>query len=189
MMGNIVLCGFMGCGKTTVGKRLARVTGRRFIDLDQYIEKREGRTIAQIFAEEGEAGFREREAAAVREVAGREGLVIASGGGTVLFPRNVEAFHQAGGTILLLDVPLPLLQDRLKSDTRRPLLQVPDRRRVIAKLYRQRMPQYRKAADLRVRATAPPWVMARRLAETLGEGPKAGEENQTAPELDKPAGR
>ena len=89
LSGNIVLCGFMGCGKSSVGRRVAKLLERQFCDLDSYIEQQAGMTVAEIFAKEGEAGFRAREAHAAEEVAAQEGMVIASGGGTVLSPRNV----------------------------------------------------------------------------------------------------
>lgn len=162
--GNIVLCGFMGCGKTSVGRRVARLLDRELCDLDQYIEKKEGMSITEIFARYGEGGFREREAQAVGEVSRKEGMVIASGGGTVLFPYNVELFHQGGGTVLFLDVPLAALQERLKNDKRRPLLQKPNRRQVIEALYQERCPKYRAAADITIDAGAPPMVVARRIA-------------------------
>ena len=88
---------------------------RKFCDLDQYIERKEGLKVSQIFERFGEAGFREREAAAVREIAEKTNMVVACGGGTVLFPDNVQAFHAGKGTILYLDVPLPALQERLKA--------------------------------------------------------------------------
>ena len=172
--GNIVLCGFMGCGKPSVGKRLAKEMDRPFVDLDQYIEKQQGMTVREIFNHRGEEGFRELEAQAVRDIAAQGGMVVACGGGTVLFERNVQAFREAGSVILLLDVPLPLLHARLKNDTRRPLLQVEDRDAVIDRLYRQRIGLYRRAADVRVKSTLPPWVMARRIAamaEGWGETP------------------
>ena len=164
----MILCGFMGCGKTSVGRRAAKLLGREFCDLDLYIEERAGMSVSEIFARQGEAGFRRWEAQAVREVAGRPGLVIASGGGTVLFQENVDAFHKEGGVVVFLDAPLAALQERLKNDKRRPLLQVPDRRRVIAELFAKRAPLYRAAADVTVDAGAPPVTVARRVAE-LGE--------------------
>lgn len=163
--GNIILCGFMGCGKSSVGRRVAKLMDRRFCDLDNYIEEKAGMTVTEIFAKEGEAGFRAREAQAVEEVASQKGMVIASGGGTVLAQRNVDAFHKHGGKILFLDVPVAALQERLKNDKRRPLLQVPDRRKVIAELYEKRCPLYRAAADLVVDGGAPAVVVARRVVE------------------------
>ena len=165
--GNLILCGFMGCGKTSVGRRAARLLNREFCDLDQYIEQKEGLTVSEIFARFGEEGFRQREARAVEETAGLPGLIIASGGGTVLREENVRAFHRPGGAILFLDAPLPALQERLKNDKRRPLLQVPDRRRVIEELFRQRAPLYRAAADLTIDAGAPPVTVARRVADVV----------------------
>lgn len=164
MRGNIILCGFMGCGKSSVGRRAAALLGRELCDLDSYIEKKAGMTVSEIFAKYGEAGFRERESKAVREVAGIPGLIIASGGGTVLAQANVEAFHEKQGLIVFLDAPLAALQERLKNDRKRPLLQVPDRERVIRELYEKRIPLYRAAADVTVDAGAPPVTVARRVA-------------------------
>lgn len=165
---NLILCGFMGCGKSSVGRRAAKLLGREFCDLDQYIEQKAGMTVSEIFARFGEEGFRQREAQAVREVAAMPGMVVASGGGTVLKASNVEAFHREGGVIVFLDAPLAALQERLKNDKRRPLLQVPDRRRVIEELHGQRSPLYRAAADVTVDAGAPPGAVARRVAK-VGE--------------------
>jgi shikimate kinase len=165
LTGNIILCGFMGCGKTSVGKRVAKLLDRQFCDLDHYIEERTGMTVKEIFAEEGEEGFRAREAQAVEEVAARQGLVIASGGGTVLSQKNVDSFHAHGGKILFLDVPVAALQERLKNDKRRPLLQRPDRREFIAQLWEKRCPLYRAAADLVIDGGAPAVVVAKRVAQ------------------------
>lgn len=161
---NLILCGFMGCGKSSVGWRAARLLEREFCDLDRYIEEKEGLTVSEIFAQYGEGGFREREAQAVREMAARPGLIIASGGGTVLREENVRILHEGGGIIIFLDAPLAALQERLKNDKRRPLLQVPNRREVIAQLHAEREPLYRAAADVVVDAGAPPVTVARRVA-------------------------
>ena len=182
-MGNIILCGFMGCGKTSVGRRVAALTGREFCDLDQYIEGRAGMSVSEIFARFGEAGFREREAQAVGEVAGKPGLIVASGGGTVLAQKNVDAFHAAGGTIVFLDAPLAALQERLKNDKRRPLLQVPDRSRVIAELFGKRTPLYQAAADIIVDAGAPPVTVARRIAGLSKREPSGIERGRSHPDL------
>ena len=170
MSGNLILCGFMGCGKTSVGRRAAKLLGLEFCDLDQYIQQKWDMSITEIFARDGEEGFRQREAQAAREVADMPGLIIASGGGTVLAEKNVEAFHKSGGRIVFLDAPLPALQERLKNDKRRPLLQVPNRRQVIAGLYRKRIPLYRAAADVTVNAGAPPSVVAQRVAALVENG-------------------
>ena len=88
---NLVLCGFMGSGKTTIGRKLARLTGLEFIDADIYLEAKEGKKISEIFAEKGEAYFRNRETAYIKELAQKDGIVLALGGGSVLRPENVAA--------------------------------------------------------------------------------------------------
>ena len=163
------MCGFMGCGKTTVGKRAAKLMKRSFCDLDQYIEQKAGMTVSEIFARQGEAGFRKMENDAVQEISQAGDMVVACGGGTVLQPENVDAFHKNGSLILFLDVPLPVLQERLKNDTTRPLLQKPDRNRVITDLYRQRIEKYRRASDMTVHAAAPFWIVAKKVA-AIGAG-------------------
>lgn len=147
---NLILIGFMGCGKTSVGKRLAKATERKFVDIDRYIEEKENRKVSEIFAAEGEPFFRQLETQAVKTLSQMQNLIIACGGGTVLRRENVDAFHATGGLILFLDVPIAVLQQRLKNDTKRPLLQQPNRERIIEKLHRERYPLYRKAADVRL---------------------------------------
>ena len=121
-------------------------------------------TVSEIFARQGEEAFRQMENEAVQEISKAGDMVVACGGGTVLRQENVAAFHENSSLILFLDVPLPVLQERLKNDTTRPLLQKPDRNRVIADLYRQRIGKYRRAADMTVRATAPFWIVAKKVA-------------------------
>ena len=93
---NIILCGFMGCGKSTVGTLLAKKTGMAFVDLDSYIEKQENKTIARIFEESGEAHFRELEKQAARALSEKKGVVIAAGGGTLTFQENVDSLKNGG---------------------------------------------------------------------------------------------
>ncbi len=170
--GNIVLGGFMGCGKTTIGRRLAAALNMKFIDMDLYIEKKTGKKVAEIFSEYGEAHFRALEAETVRELANEQHYVIATGGGTLMRPENVEAFHRGGGTIYYLDVPLRALQERLKNDKRRPLLQTENRNAVIERLLNERRPQYMAAADFIVDAGAPAVVVVRRICSLRGVEPK-----------------
>lgn len=154
-MNNIVLCGFMGCGKSTVGKNLARKTGRKFVDMDAYIEKKQEMTVSEIFEKYGEEGFRDIEHEVCRELAGMSNLVIASGGGAFTFERNVKVFKGVD-TIVFLDVSLDIIKQRLKNDTRRPLLQRPDKDRVMEELYNKRLPVYRGAADIVVKGENTP---------------------------------
>ncbi len=123
-MHHLYLIGLPGSGKTTLGRQLAAHYGRAFLDLDAVIVAEAGQSIPEIFAAEGEAGFRVREAAALRAVAARPGppLVVATGGGTPCFHDNVEVLRTSG-FLLWLDVPLPELVRRLgRSRTSRPLL-------------------------------------------------------------------
>ena len=165
-MNNIILCGFMGCGKSTVGKIAARKTGKKFVDMDRYIEEKEQMTVAEIFAAYGEEGFREREHAACRELAAQSGLIIAAGGGALTFARNVEVFR-GRDTVVLLDVPLETIRFRLRHDTRRPLLQRPDKDEAMTELYSRRMPQYLSAADVVIKGEATPLNTAFKVINTL----------------------
>ena len=187
MRGNIVLSGFMGCGKSTIGRRLAAALGMKFVDMDRYIEEKAGLKVREIFEQYGEAHFRALETETVRALAAGEDCVVATGGGTLMRPENVEAFHAGGGTIYFLDVPLAALQERLKNDKRRPLLQVPDRRAVIERLLNERRPQYLKSANVVVDAGAPTVVVVRRLCALRGvELPKrTAPPQQSGPEKEK----
>lgn len=155
IMNNIVLCGFMGCGKSTVGKNLAKKSGRKFIDMDSYIEEKEGFTVSQIFEKFGEAHFRDLEHQACIELSKKNNLVIASGGGAFTFERNVEVF-KGKDTIVLIDVPLEIIKQRLKNNKTRPLLQRPDKDIVMKQLYEKRFPLYKKAANIIVSGKTTP---------------------------------
>ena len=121
-MTRIFLIGYMGAGKTTLGKAFARSMGLTFIDLDWYIEERFHKTVRQIFAERSEEGFRELEKRMLHEVADFEDVVIATGGGTPCFFDNVEYMNQKGETVFL-DVSQEVLFRRLKvAKQQRPLL-------------------------------------------------------------------
>lgn len=169
----LVLCGFMGSGKTRVGKELAKRYQLAFYDMDKYIEKQAGRTIKEIFESEGEASFREMERRAVKVLIAQEDVVIACGGGTVMGEENVIAIHQGGGVIVFLDIPLSMAQKRLESDKKRPLIQRPDRVAFIETLYQQRRPIYRMASDFVVPAGAYAKVVAGRVYALLGTAPTA----------------
>ena len=162
-MKNIVLCGFMGCGKSTVGRRLAQILKMDFIDMDQWIEKRQGRRISAIFAQEGEAFFRNLEREACRQLSGQQGLVLSTGGGTLLSAENAGVPRRTG-TIFLLDAPLAAIRERLKNDKSRPLLQRPDRDEAILRLYTERLPLYREVADHIVNAAQPIGAVAGEIA-------------------------
>lgn len=146
-MNNIILCGFMGCGKSTIGKIIAKKTGKKFIDMDSYIEEKAEMKISEIFEKFGEASFRDMEHEACRELSEMKGMVIASGGGAFTFDRNVEVF-KGKDKIVFLNVALATIKYRLRNDKVRPLLQRPDKDKAIQELYNKRFPIYKKAADI-----------------------------------------
>ena len=117
----IYLCGFMGCGKSTVGKLLAKKLGMSFTDLDSYIETKENMSIPEIFASKGEPYFRKAETKAVEELAYRNNAVIACGGGTILNDKSAKTASECG-TVIFLDVPFESCYSRIKGDTNRPLV-------------------------------------------------------------------
>lgn len=163
---NIVLCGFMGSGKSTVGKVLAKLTGREYVDMDIYIEKQQNKTISDIFAEKGESYFRDLEHKASTELAEKSDLIISAGGGTLLYERNIAALSKTG-IIVLLDVSLSNIRYRLRNDKKRPLLQRPDKNKVMAELYKSRLPKYKEAAQVTIKAQKPPVKVAKDIIKKL----------------------
>lgn len=145
--GNIFLVGPMGSGKTTVGRRAAGHLGLEFIDCDEEIEKHTGASVNLIFDIEGEAGFRERESRLLEQLAARQGVMIATGGGAVLDPRN-RALLKQSGLVVWLRTSVDQQLRRLENDKKRPLLQAPDRRSKLEALARERDPLYEEVADL-----------------------------------------
>ncbi len=145
--GNIALVGMMGSGKTSVGKVLARLLGKSFVDSDHEIERSTGVRIPVIFEIEGETGFRARECKMIEELARRENIVLATGGGAVLSDVN-RRLLKAGGTVIYLHAPVRSLLKRTMRDRNRPLLQVADPAARFQSLYEQRDPLYREVAHL-----------------------------------------
>ena len=146
-MGNIFLVGLMGAGKTTIGKLLAKRLKKTFIDCDHELEHRTGVKIPLIFELEGEAGFREREAALIKELTQRQDLVLATGGGVVLRKDNRDALAQ-NGTVIYLNAKVEDLWLRTQHDKNRPLLQTVDPQAKLYELFAQRDPLYREIADI-----------------------------------------
>ncbi|MBI2095474.1 MAG: shikimate kinase [Candidatus Omnitrophica bacterium] len=138
---NIVLIGFMGTGKTSVGKILASRLGRRVIDIDRFIETSEKKKIREIFEKEGEARFRVLEKEAVGVVARQTGVVITTGGGVVLDPENVRALRRNGVLVELTATPETVFR-RVKDSARRPLLGGGDLMARIRELYEPRRALY-----------------------------------------------
>lgn len=144
---NLYLVGPMGVGKTTIGRLLAKKLKKHFIDLDEEIEQRAGASIPWIFDVEGEAGFRRRESELLAECASRCDLVVSTGGGIVLRAENRQILKSSGLVVYLNATP-EQLHARTLRDRKRPLLQVPDRLKVITELKKVREPYYLDVADL-----------------------------------------
>ncbi len=163
---NLYLVGMMGTGKSAVGGPLADALGYRFIDADAVLEQAAGRTIPEIFASDGEAGFRALETAVLGQISGWHSLVVATGGGVVTRPENWGHMHQ--GVVVWLDAPAELLLQRLGADpTPRPLMQAPDPEARLGALLAERRPLYAQA-DLTIQQNGePPEVVAAQILEGL----------------------
>ena len=133
---NIVFTGPMGSGKSTIGRRVAKLLSMTFVDCDEELERRLGVQVGLIFDIEGEAGFREREQRMLTELCNREGTVVATGGGVVMSVENCAIIKQSG-FVVYLETPVDQQLDRLYLDKKRPLLQTPDRREKLEALRSQ----------------------------------------------------
>ena len=143
-MRNIVLVGFMGTGKTAVGKELAERLKMKFVDIDDIIEEQQGMEITDIFAKKGEPYFRSVEKGVIKEVSKKTGLIIAAGGGAVIDEENVKNLKSGGIMICLTASPDKILE-RTKGYVHRPLLNVPDPKRRITELLEKRAQFYARA--------------------------------------------
>jgi shikimate kinase len=144
---NLYLVGMMGAGKTTVGKILAAELNYHFFDTDEVIVRAAGKSIADIFASEGEEAFRQLETQVLGQLSAYKNLSVATGGGIVVRPINWSYLHH--GIVMWLDVPVDQLRDRLRADTERPLLQEGDLRLKLQTLLDDRERFYSQA-DVRV---------------------------------------
>ena len=150
-MKSIVLIGFMGSGKTSVGARLSELTGARFVDTDELIVKNEKKNINDIFANVGEEGFRRIETTTLSGLAGLSGngLVISTGGGIVTRPCNIPLLKKAG-RVVFLRVTAKTVVRRLAGDTSRPLLRGDDPQKKVHDLMEKRKDMYEAAADITI---------------------------------------
>lgn len=140
---NIVLCGFMGAGKTVVGKELAKIMGRKFVDTDEMIESETGISIPAIFAARGEDYFRDLEFEICKKAADLKNTVVSTGGGAMTFERNVKAIKK-GSCVVFLDASFDIICDRVGDAASRPLFK---NRENAKKLYNERREKYLLAAD------------------------------------------
>jgi shikimate kinase len=158
-MKNLVLIGLSGCGKSTVARRLSRRLRMPLLDTDAMIVEAEGRSIPEIFAESGEAYFRDMESAACRAAAEQHGVIIATGGGAVLREANMEALAESGLIVFLHRHPSRILRSASLDD--RPLVQ--DDAERLFRLYAERLPLYRRWAHVTVHNSGTRRRMARCL--------------------------
>lgn len=149
MSKNIVLCGFMGSGKTTIGKRLSRALQMPLYDSDAFVEQKAGKSISDIFAQEGEEAFRKLETACIKELSQMEGIIIATGGGVVMRPENVEYLKKTG-VIVYLNPSLRRLIRNLLTDHSRPLLEGGNKVQKIKILRAKRHGTYQKVCDVEI---------------------------------------
>ena len=164
---NIALLGFMGTGKSTVARLLARQLGRKLVDMDRVIERRAGKSIADIFAQDGKPHFRWLERALVQELAARRQLVIACGGGVVLNPDNIRDLQHGGLVVCLTAAPDVILR-RVAAARHRPLLEGGAKRKKLLALLATRQPLYDHLPH-RIDTTAlTPAAVAKRLLALAG---------------------
>lgn len=167
-MGHVLLIGFMGAGKSTVGRLLAGSLGWPFVDLDHEVERRRGRSVADIFAQEGESGFRAAETEALRSLAQREPSVVACGGGIVLDPDNRVRLRSLG-TVVHLSVTADEVVARCGGRPGRPLLAGLDPEGV-RDLLDSRRPLYEESADITVPTSSRTPALVAREVELALEG-------------------
>lgn len=144
---NVVLIGFMGCGKTTLGARLAQMLGMKFVDMDDLIVRKAGCSIPEIFAKDGEPGFRRIESAILDELGAGDHMVVSTGGGVVTVPENIPKLR-AMGYVVWLNPPERAIWNRVSRNHSRPLLRTPNPRQTVHDLLELRRPLYASAADL-----------------------------------------
>ena len=150
MKTNIALIGFMGVGKTVVGKALAEKLDKKFIELDSLIEQKAGKTIPEIFKQDGEIAFRELEIEVTKEVAKDKNQVIACGGGVVLNKINIDRLRSESIIVYLEASPQVILKRVSGGGVERPLLEASNKASAIQELLRFRKPFYERAVDIKI---------------------------------------
>lgn len=160
----VYLCGFMGCGKTTIGKILAEKLGCEFYDMDEYIVEREGMKIPEIFAEKGERYFRGAETDAIRQLAEKRGI-IACGGGAMLKKENAEIAAENGITVYI-DVPFAVCYGRISGDKNRPIV-MSNTKEELEFIYDSRIPLYRENSAVTVSGDGTAEEIAERISDAI----------------------
>lgn len=160
---NLVLTGFMGTGKSVIGRRVAAMASRPFLDMDAELEQRAGKSIVRIFAEDGEGAFRDAESALAAEWGGTPmGAVMACGGGVVLREQNIQALS-ANGMVVCLTARPDVILERTSKTNKRPLLETTDQEKRIRDLLRERAPLYARIPHQIDTSDLDPHTLALRL--------------------------
>lgn len=160
----VFLCGFMGCGKSTVGRIVAKKTERAFIDLDEYIEEAAGMSIPEIFEKYGEEHFRTLEADAIK-IFDQSFTVVALGGGAIINDRS-RALANKAGLVVFIDTPFDLCYDRIKDDPHRPIAKSSTKEE-LKKRYDDRYPIYKQGSSVTVDGTLTPEETAKKIIEVM----------------------
>ncbi|UCD08685.1 MAG: shikimate kinase [Dehalococcoidales bacterium] len=150
MKTNIALIGYMGTGKTIVGQALAEKLNMNLVEMDWFIEQEAGMSIPEIFSKEGEIGFREREIAATKKIAGEKSCVIACGGGIILNKINIDRLKESSIIVYLTAAPRTILKRVSGEAGQRPLLEVEDQLKTIKEMLKYRGPYYERSAEVTV---------------------------------------
>lgn len=160
---NIALCGFMGAGKTSVGRELSKITGRRFVDTDELAEKEENTTVSRIFSDKGEAYFRDLEYEICKKTAHMNNTVISTGGGAMTYERNVKAIKRAA-RVVFIDTPFDVICKRVGDASGRPLFKNWENAK---NLFEERRSKYLAAADFVVNGDQSVKKIAAEIAELV----------------------
>ncbi len=160
----IFLCGFMGCGKSTVSVTLAKQMGCAYCDTDSLIVKNEGMDIPEIFEKKGEEYFRQAESRLITELAKYKGIV-SCGGGTMLNEKNAENARK-NGTVVFINVPFEVCYERIAGDPNRPVIASKTKEQV-KEIFDQRYEKYKKNSDYCIEATGSPMEVAKLIIKTI----------------------
>ena len=161
----IFLCGFMGCGKSTVGSLLAKKNGCGFCDTDELVVKSQGMTIPEIFAQKGEPYFRKVEAETVKSLCGKN-TVVACGGGAMLNSDTAKTVKENGGIIVYLNVPFEECYSRISGDTNRPIV-MNNTKEQLEEIYNKRHTIYMANSTVMVEATGSPTEITSAITDIL----------------------
>lgn len=160
----IFLCGFMGCGKSTVGKLAARKLGYSFCDSDEVIVEREGMTIPEIFAQKGEAYFRQVEAEVIKSLCGKK-AIVACGGGAMLNPDSAKAAAKAGA-VIFLDLDFEACYGRISGDSNRPIV-VNSTKEELKERFNSRYDVYNKHSTIQIDGSGSPMSTAELIVDAV----------------------